>query len=138
MTSDNLNDGLRPVPGKPMTFATNEQAIVCGLPGNPVASYLMFHLFVLRCAQCLSGQTVGPRFVSLPLAADYRRRRADREEFRPCRLSASGHVEDVDYHGSAHLQSLVGTHGFFVVPAGVETLAAGQQVDYIGQAGGFA
>ncbi|MHC4125360.1 MAG: molybdopterin molybdotransferase MoeA, partial [Planctomycetota bacterium] len=40
-------------PGKPMTFASSDGKVVFGLPGNPVAVYLMFHLFVLYAARLM-------------------------------------------------------------------------------------
>ena len=125
-------------PGKPATFATSPQAAVFGLPGNPVAAYVTFHLFVLRYARRRLGLTPDLSFAALPLAEDFQRRRADRQEFLPCRLTEEGTLERLRYHGSAHLQSLVGADGFFVVPVGVTSLARGDKVAFTGEIGRFA
>ena len=45
-------------PGKPMTFASSREKAIFGLPENPVAVYLIFHLFVLRSARFITGQNV--------------------------------------------------------------------------------
>ena len=124
-------------PGKPMTFACSDEKFVFGLPGNPVAVYLMFHLFVLRTARMLSGSKADLRFTSLPLGFDFRRRKAERMGFLPCRLDRNGTLQEIDYHGTAHLQALLGSDGFFVVPAGQTHIPAGEKVDFLCLKGAF-
>lgn len=124
-------------PGKPMTFASAPGKAVFGLPGNPVAVYLMFHLFVLHAARLMAGQQHRPRYVTLDLACDYKRRNTQRLAFLPCCLTRQGKVQPAEFHGSAHLQALLECDGFFVVPQGVSQIAAGEKVDYISLKGGF-
>lgn len=118
-------------PGKPMTFASGAKGIAFGLPGNPVAVYLMFHLFVLYAARLLMGKKQPGRFVSLPLGRDFHRRRAERMSYLPCRLTRQGRLEPISYHGSAHLQALRDSDGFFIVPKGVSEITAGEKVDFV-------
>ncbi|MFH1754243.1 MAG: molybdopterin molybdotransferase MoeA, partial [Candidatus Latescibacterota bacterium] len=54
-------------PGKHITFATGENSIFIGLPGNPVSVYLMFQLYVLRAAGLLSGTLYEPKQFKLRL-----------------------------------------------------------------------
>lgn len=115
-------------PGRPLTFATTPTCAVFGLPGNPVSAYLMFHLFVLRAAARLTGAPVPGRELTLPLGFDFRRRKTDRTEFIPCRIAAEGRVEELEFHGSAHLTALTAADGFFIVPLGQATLARGEPV----------
>lgn len=115
-------------PGKPLTFAVREDGLVLGLPGNPVSAYLMFHLFARRIAAHLAGATPGDGELLLPLAAPYRRTKAARLEFVPARFTATGAVEPIRYHGSAHLSALTSADGFFRVPTGVTDLEAGSEV----------
>lgn len=124
-------------PGKPMTFASLDENIVFGLPGNPVAVYLMFHLFVLRAARMLSGCKVELPFVSLPLGFHFRRRKAERTGFLPCRLDRNGTLQEIDYHGTAHLQALLSSDGFFVIPAGQTHIPAGENVEFLCLKGAF-
>ena len=130
-------DRLAVKPGKPMTFATSGDKVVMGLPGNPVAVFLMFHLFVLSAARRMAGRKTGIRKIKLPLANDFHRRKADRMAFIPCRLTAEGTLWSVEYHGTAHLQALLTCDGFFIVSKEVTQLSAGQKVDYVRVKGGF-
>jgi molybdopterin molybdotransferase len=118
-------------PGRPMTFAHSDAGLVFGLPGNPVPVYLMFHLFVLRAAAALQGVPSPLRKLRLPLAASFERRRYDRLEYVPAKLDASGSIERVAAHGTAHLIAHGGADGFFAVPQGVPSLAAGTPVEFL-------
>ncbi|MCK5000479.1 MAG: molybdopterin molybdotransferase MoeA [Anaerohalosphaera sp.] len=124
-------DRLAVKPGKPMTFASADNKLAFGLPGNPVAVFLMFHLFVLYAAGLLAGMKRKPRYVSLPLDDDFHRRRADRMAFLPCRLTQNEMLKPVEYHGTAHLSALLDADGFFVIPKGVTNVAAGKKVSYL-------
>ena len=118
-------------PGKPTVFATGREQVVFGLPGNPVAAYLMFHLFVLRALALLNARAPEPREYCLPLVADFSRRKTERQAFLPARLNHNGALEILPYHGSAHLQALIAADGFFSVPADCEHIAAGERVTFL-------
>ena len=118
-------------PGKPTVFATSGGRVVFGLPGNPVSVCVMFHLFVLRAAARLCGAPPPLRTVHLPLAAGYRRRKANREQFVPARRTADGAMEPLEYHGSAHLLAMREADGFLRVPIGVVELAAGDVAGFL-------
>lgn len=119
-------------PGKPMTFGRRGETLVFGLPGNPVAAFVCFHLFVLTAIrQRLGASEPLPRWLSLPLSAGVRSG-GDRTTFNPAKLivkESTSHVEPVEWHGSGHLAGLVGIDGFFVQKPG-EELAAGQRVTF--------
>ncbi|RPI28758.1 MAG: molybdopterin molybdenumtransferase MoeA [Acidobacteria bacterium] len=117
-------------PGKPTTFATGPEAILFGLPGNPVAVYLMFHLMVLRVIANLSGAPAAELRFSAPLAREFRRASTVRKEYVPARITPDGAVERVEYHGSAHLTALMQADGFFEVPLGVGEIKAGARVPF--------
>jgi molybdopterin molybdotransferase len=118
-------------PGKPMTFASSDGKVVFGLPGNPVAVYLMFHLFVLYAARLMAGRKPRVHYISLPLACDFHRRKTQRLAFLPCQLVRNGMLEPTEYHGTAHLRALLNSDGFFVVPKGTTEILAGEKVDYL-------
>ncbi len=124
-------------PGKPMTFATSDKKVVVGLPGNPVAVFLMFHLFVLKAAGLMAGRETSIRKVSFPLAFDFHRRKADRMAFIPCRLGQDATLHSVEYHGTAHLKALLDCDGFFIVHKGITAISSGQKVDYVMLKRGF-
>lgn len=118
-------------PGKPMTFATRDRKVVFGLPGNPVSVYLTFHLFVMRAVSLVSGAEPGLRELTLTLTDDYKRKRAERTGFVPCRLGKKGEVKPVEYHGSAHLAALSEADGFMVIPKGIMEMEKGGTVRFL-------
>jgi len=130
-------DRLAVKPGKPMTFATSADKAVLALPGNPVAVFLMFHLFVLAAARLVAGRQTALRKVTLPLAFDFHRRQVDRMAFIPCRLGEDGSLQRIEYHGTAHLRALLDCDGFFIVPKGAASLSTGHKVDYVAVKGVF-
>ena len=131
-------DRLAMQPGKPTTFASSPEKIVFGLPGNPVAVYLMFHLFVLRAVALLAGARHGVCYRSLILGFDYSRKNAGRLAYVPCQLGRDGAIQRINYHGSAHLLALHQADGFFLVPQGASKLSRGERVEFLSMRGGFA
>lgn len=125
-------DGVAIKPGKPTTFASRGKSVVFGLPGNPVAVYLTFHLFVLWATALMSGATQsGVRRFQVPLARDFARRKADRQEYLPSRLNEAWQAEILEFHGSAHLAALMEADGFAVVPQGASSRVAGDKVEFM-------
>jgi molybdopterin molybdotransferase len=115
-------------PGKPLTFATGGDGVLFGLPGNPVAAFLTFHLFILRAAALLSGTRYELKTFKARLAEDLAVRAGTRTAFIPARISRDGLVERVTYHGTAHLAALMSADGFMVLPGGVSSLAESAEV----------
>ncbi len=124
-------DRVATKPGKPMTFASAPGKAVFGLPGNPVSVYVAFHLYVVRAAGLMTGCQAQARHIQLPLGAPFSRRKAERLEYVPCRVSAEGFLRQVEFHGSAHLLALAEADGLFAVPRGVTELAAGEKVAFM-------
>ncbi len=120
-------------PGKPTTLASRKGKIVFGLPGNPVAVYVMFNLLVLRAVARLSRQAL-PAQVNVTMARTYERGSTARLAFVPARVTPEGSVETVDYHGSGHLTALVRADGFIVVPQGIARIAEGEKVRFLWKA----
>lgn len=118
-------------PGKPMTYASGADKAVFGLPGNPVSVHIAFHVFVLRAVAHFTGAPPGLRTLTLPLACDFKRKKADRTEFVPARLTDEGAVAPVEFHGSAHLAAMGHADGVFIVPAGVAALGKGEGATFL-------
>jgi len=118
-------------PGKPTVFATGNDRVVFGLPGNPVSVLLAFHFFVRRAAAHMTGSQDRLRTLRLPLAKYFKRRKGKRKEYLPARLATEGQVEAiVGYNGSGHLSALLQADGVFAVPLDVTEMAAGTPVDF--------
>jgi molybdopterin molybdotransferase len=116
-------------PGKPVFFGTRQQALVFGLPGNPVSSLICFELFVRPAMRRLQGHAdPGPFFVQAILEEDFAYR-SDRPTYHPAKLTATSagwRVRPVPWFGSADLRGLAAANTFVVFPAGDHQHSAGQ------------
>ncbi|WP_372775154.1 gephyrin-like molybdotransferase Glp [Mangrovibacterium sp.] len=115
-------------PGKHTTFAVKDHKYIIGLPGNPVSSFIQFELFVKPFLLKMMNYSAPDVQLPLPLAADYHRRKADRQEFVPVKINEKNEVETVRYHGSAHIYAYHDAFGFMVIPEDVRTILKGETV----------
>ena len=124
-------------PGKPLTYATSPGKVAFGLPGNPVSVYLGFHTFILLTAARMTGGRTPIREFALPLAKDYAGKKGKRSQYVPCRLTDEGAVEQIEFHGSAHLSALSRADGFFLVRENGGKIPAGEKVNFLTVKGGL-
>ncbi len=118
-------------PGKPTVFASDGNKLAFGLPGNPVSSFLMFHLFVLSAVAKATSAPSPIRQISLRLSSSFHRNRTERLEFVPCRIRKDATLEAFEYHGSAHLHAVTKADGFFMVPQGIAEIKAGDNITFM-------
>lgn len=116
-------------PGKPTVFGKKENKFCFGLPGNPVASYVIFEILVKPLLYKMMGHTFSPLLFSLPLAQEYRRRNPERQAVIPVEIHSDGTVAPVGYHGSAHIHALAYAQGLAFIPIGKTMIAKGESVD---------
>ncbi len=124
-----LFDRVAVQPGKPTTFGVGKNALVFGLPGNPVSSFVQFELFVRPLIQRSMSANWKPESFSIPLAVDYTRKRTERLAFVPVIINDKGEAEPASYHGSAHINALPEAGGLMKVPLGIKELKKGDKVD---------
>jgi len=117
-------------PGKPTTFSTAGNKLIFGLPGNPVSSFLMFHLFVKPALYMMQGHIIHPRPVSIELAVEFRAKESDRMRFLPARLDTDGRIIPLEYHGSGHLLALADADGFIEVGTEETCLSPGERLPF--------
>jgi molybdopterin molybdotransferase len=118
-------------PGKPLAVGRYRGIPLIGLPGNPVSAFVGFELFVRPAIDCLAGRKAGLRRKVLarlaePITSDGREsylRATVEEQHGTYSLVLTGH------QGSGNLLSLVQANALLVLPAGVKSLAAGDQVE---------
>jgi molybdopterin molybdotransferase len=116
-------------PGKPTVFGRKEDRFVFGLPGNPVSSFTVFEVLVKELLSGLMGLQKRAPFARCPLAKVFRRRASERRAWIPVKITPAGLAEPVEYHGSAHITSLVSADGLITVPVGEKEVPEGTLVD---------
>lgn len=113
-------------PGKPSLFGRrDDKKYIFGLPGNPVSSFIQTELLVKLLCYRLQGHHHKPPLIRLPMGTDLTRKRTERKSFVPVRIE-DGRIYPVNYHGSAHIQSLNGSHGIITLEPGIKQLAEGE------------
>ncbi len=122
-------------PGKPLAFGAirrpdGTQALLIGLPGNPVSSFVTWLLAVTSVLRTLQGMPAAlPR--GLPLRADFDWPRPDkRREFLRVRIDAEGGLELYDNQSSGVLTSAVWADGLLDNPPG-QAIRRGDTVRFL-------
>jgi molybdopterin molybdotransferase len=123
-----LFDRINVQPGKPTTFGVHQKAVVFGLPGNPVSSFIQFEVLVRPLMARMTGSDWVPLMQDLPMGVDYERKSTSRMGWIPANVNAASEVIPVDYHGSAHLSSLSYCDGIFAMKPGLKSLKKGETV----------
>lgn len=116
-------------PGRPTLFGTKGEQFIFGLPGNPVSSFVQFELLVKPLIYKLSGCDCRPLNLRIPIGVNYSRRRSDRLSIVPAKIQNNGEVLPLEYHGSAHINSLTEAQGLVFIPIGQTMLKKGDIVD---------
>ena len=115
-------------PGKPTVFGIHEKCLVFGLPGNPVASYILFEVMVKQSLRKMMGNIEDFSEYEFPIGIDFKRNKADRLAWIPARLDENSEIIPVDYNGSAHLHSLNFADFVFPINIGVFEIIKGEKV----------
>ncbi len=124
-------------PGKPVWFGLHDvdphRCLIFGLPGNPVSTFVCFHLLVREALRVLCGEAAigdeSPEHGILTVAHEIR---GDRPTYWPSRLSiidGKALVEPLDWKGSADQRCLAAANCLAVFPMGNQTYAAGSLID---------
>lgn len=116
-------------PGKPTTFGVHKKALVFGLPGNPVSSFIQFEMLVkpliFRMMECGREELD----IRLPMGKKYTRNDAERMAFIPVVITTDRKVLPVEFHGSAHISAIPGSDGIISLKVGSKTIEEGEIVN---------
>jgi molybdopterin molybdotransferase len=121
-------------PGKPIYAGrSREGCVVIGLPGNPVAVIVHFHMLVLPLLRKAAGaRECLPQPVWLPLAGDAKNK-GERKKFALGRIESTegaSRVVEVSSRGSGDFVSASEADGVFEIPMGTRRLPAGTPVRF--------
>lgn len=121
-------------PGKPLNFATAGEALIFGLPGNPVSALVSFELFIRPALAKMTGRDiVADRQITVRLANDVvptdrieYQRAVVRVDDQGCLVARTTGVQ-----ASSRLASLVGANALVIVPPAERAYAAGSMMQAI-------
>jgi molybdopterin molybdotransferase len=119
-------------PGKPTVFAKLGDALVFGLPGNPVSVAVTFNLFARTALRAMQGaKDVELKFETAVLARDIKGS-VERESYLPAVLQTNEKgtllAEPLKWGGSSDFVAFARATALINVPAGAETAEAGSLV----------
>ena len=122
-------------PGRPMSFGQIGDTVVLGLPGNPVAVFVCFLLYVWPLLRRMGGaEWPEPRRYRLPAAFAFPDRKVGRREFwrgmlreTPAGLAVDKFARD----GSGLISGLRAADGLIDIPEDVPDVKEGDLVSFI-------
>lgn len=123
-----LFSGVAVQPGKPTTFGVHTRALVFGLPGNPVSSFMQFELLVRPLICKMMGCNFKPVTANLPMKERVERKSSDRLALIPVSITNDGLILAVNYHGSAHIAAIPYADGIISMPVGKKSYEKGEIV----------
>ncbi len=121
-------------PGRPMSFGQIGNAVVLGLPGNPVAVFVCFLMYVRPVLTRLAGGSwPEPVRYPLPAAFSQKKKLGRREFWRGKLISAHGRLEVIKFRrdGSGLISSLRDSDGLIEVPEDVAEVSEGDAVNFL-------
>jgi molybdopterin molybdotransferase len=123
-----LFDQVNVQPGKPTTFGVHSKAIVFGLPGNPVSSFIQFELLIRPLINRMMGSDWIPGEHKFRMGVRYERKSTARLGFIPVIINDKMEVLPVDFHGSGHITALSYADGIIALKPGIKHLKKGETV----------
>lgn len=122
-------------PGRPMMFGQIDRTVMVGLPGNPVAVFVCFLMYVFPLMRRLGGAAwFEPQRIALPAAFEIAKRKIGRREFWRGMLvrRADGLFADkFKRDGSGLISGLRAADGLIEVAEDVAAVAPGDLVQFI-------
>jgi len=122
-------DSIAVQPGRPTTLAKLGEKYIMGLPGNPVSSFVQFELLGSVLIKKLGSTLTERRIMKGITGQNFHRKKAQRKSFYPVSVNESGQLVQVEYHGSAHINSLLNAVGVIAMEVGDLEINEGALVD---------
>ena len=123
-------------PGRPMSFGQIADTAFFGLPGNPVASFVCFLLYVRPALIKLAGGNWSePKRYQLPALFEVPKKKADRREFWRgiYEITSEGNagLQKFERDGSGLISGLTYSHGLIEIPEDVSRVSKGDMLSFI-------
>lgn len=122
-------------PGRPMSFGQVGDCVFMGLPGNPVAAFVCFLLYVRAAITIMAGGTYRePTRYPLPAGFEIKRKKPDRREFLRGWLEQKDGtpvVKKFQRDGSGLISGLRQATGLIELPEEATGVAKGEYVSFL-------
>lgn len=116
-------------PGRPLIFGVKENQIAFGLPGNPLAHFVCFHVFVAAALAKLIGET--PKaFLRGKLVAKLENTSNPRETLWPARMTATG-LQPLAWASSGDITCLIEANALIHLPSQCGSIETTAEVDFL-------
>lgn len=116
-------------PGKPTVFGIWKGGCCFGLPGNPVATFVVFELLVKPCLYKLMDHQYIPVTVQMKAGEPIGGADKERQSWIPVKLSEDSTVHAIEYHGSADIAAMCRADGLVSIDAGAPRIEAGTMIN---------
>jgi molybdopterin molybdotransferase len=117
-------------PGKPLYFGQWESRPVVGIPGNPVACFVMAHIFVKRCLYAMMGKSPELDWREATLASEYTKKPGF-AFFARAIIDERGEANILPGQGSHELGSLAKANAMCWFDEDGERFASGEKIRYL-------
>ncbi len=126
---------VRMKPGKPTFFGERKKKIVLGLPGNPLSTFVNYHVFVKLVIKKMMGyKKCKPVFDEGILKENYYNKEKIRECFVPVNIVQKENknmLTPLKIYGSADVLSLSKAKGFMLTSPQQDLLSKGTKIRFI-------
>lgn len=121
-------------PGKPLIFASNEQGVAFGLPGNPLAHFVCLNLYVRQALWRFSGGRIAPDFREGILVESFQTDANRRETLWPACVEMVGseaRVTPLPWKSSGDLTALARANALLRVAPNQGALSPGARLPFL-------
>lgn len=125
---------VRVRPGKPLIFATRGKQVVFGIPGNPLAHFVCYPLFIRTALNRMQGLDAGPVFYNGFLAEALAIDPGPRETFWPARLELTRRgftLHPLRWQSSGDVTVLNGVQALMRIPSNTDSQIAGAEISFL-------
>lgn len=118
-------------PGKPALTGRIGQCTIIGLPGNPTAMLIQFHVFASRLIQHAAGMNDHRPLCHKAVAGFEFTRKSGLRQWLLVQYDETGRIQLVPGQGPAKIRPVLGAAGLLVLPEDCTAISPGDLVDVI-------